>query len=239
MPQFDRIASQYARSSWVQQHLFNQVQSLYPELPGTPCIIDLGCGSGTNTAKLAQRYPKAHSIGYDHSQAMIQHAQAAYPAMSFTSAYATLPQADFISSHGLFHWLDNAAIDAMLSPLCGPHTRGLIHTFGPRTFLEFAQVCRTQGIRLPAQSFRTDYGPAFTPIAQTITHCLFPSVMALLRHMQNTGVTEPWHYQPVAIRRRWTRGFIQQLESVYQALYGGIQVTYQLLSFSYTPSEGS
>ncbi len=39
-------------------------------------IVDLGCGPGTTTAMLAQRWPAAHIVGIDNSAEMIAHAQA-------------------------------------------------------------------------------------------------------------------------------------------------------------------
>lgn len=38
-------------------------------------VVDLGCGPGTTTARLSERWPNAHVLGVDNSAAMIAHAR--------------------------------------------------------------------------------------------------------------------------------------------------------------------
>ncbi len=44
--------------------------------PGPSEVVDLGCGPGTTTATLLQRWPRAHVVGIDSSSAMIERAAA-------------------------------------------------------------------------------------------------------------------------------------------------------------------
>lgn len=51
----------------------------YIELPDSPTVLDLGCGTGKLLDRLAQQFPTLHGIGVDLSPAMIAQAQAQNP----------------------------------------------------------------------------------------------------------------------------------------------------------------
>jgi len=44
--------------------------------PGPKRVVDLGCGPGTTTAQLLERWPEATVVGVDNSEEMIAHARA-------------------------------------------------------------------------------------------------------------------------------------------------------------------
>lgn len=44
--------------------------------PNPKRVVDLGCGPGTTTAQLLDRWPEAHVLGVDNSEEMISHARA-------------------------------------------------------------------------------------------------------------------------------------------------------------------
>jgi trans-aconitate 2-methyltransferase len=46
-------------------------------------VVDLGCGPGNSTELLARRYPSAHVIGIDNSEAMLAAARKRLPAVTF------------------------------------------------------------------------------------------------------------------------------------------------------------
>ena len=46
-------------------------------------VVDLGCGPGNSTELLAARYPAAHIVGLDSSQAMLAAARERLPALVF------------------------------------------------------------------------------------------------------------------------------------------------------------
>lgn len=74
-------------------------------------ILDLGCGSGQLTAKIAEA--GAHVIGIDLSPDMIAQARANYPQIEFSVADATsfrLDQpVDAVFSNAVLHWVKDAA----------------------------------------------------------------------------------------------------------------------------------
>ena len=71
-------------------------------------VVDLGCGNGALTAKLAQAGFKV--LGIDASAAMLEEARKNHPELSFKEADALSfhleEPADVIFSNAVFHWID-------------------------------------------------------------------------------------------------------------------------------------
>ncbi|MGN1104665.1 MAG: class I SAM-dependent methyltransferase [Candidatus Coproplasma sp.] len=76
--------------------------------PQGSLVVDLGCGTGALTNKLAQR--GYNVIGIDASKQMLNRAKAAYPDLRFIHAdalsFTLKQQADVIFSNAVFHWID-------------------------------------------------------------------------------------------------------------------------------------
>lgn len=73
-------------------------------------VVDLGCGPGTQTARLCDRWPDAQVIGVDSSPAMIQRASAlAGPRVAFEladlRAWDGGAGADVVVSNATLHWV--------------------------------------------------------------------------------------------------------------------------------------
>jgi len=75
-------------------------------------VVDLGCGDGRLTARLAARNPHGHTIGLDASPAMVEHARTAHagiPGLEFHQADARSFQikspADALVSSATLHWV--------------------------------------------------------------------------------------------------------------------------------------
>lgn len=46
-------------------------------------ILDIGCGPGNSTHRLAEQFPNADILGVDYSEDMLKKAQATYPELKF------------------------------------------------------------------------------------------------------------------------------------------------------------
>lgn len=83
------------------------VLSLIGAAPGS-FVVDLGCGNGALTEKLAQRGYRV--LGVDASAQMLETARELHPSLSFMLADATAfeleEKADVIFSNAVFHWID-------------------------------------------------------------------------------------------------------------------------------------
>lgn len=68
---------QYARFEDARTRPLRDLLARVPRLPrARPRIADLGCGPGSPTGLLADRWPAAHITGYDNSPAMLERARA-------------------------------------------------------------------------------------------------------------------------------------------------------------------
>lgn len=74
-------------------------------------VVDLGCGTGHLTARLAERWPAAEVIGIDQSPEMLARAQAEHPDITWIHAdiatWEPTNQVDVIFSNAALHWLDD------------------------------------------------------------------------------------------------------------------------------------
>lgn len=74
-------------------------------------IVDLGCGTGTVTALLRERWPHAHLVGVDNSAAMLERARTALPDVSWKLAdlaqWSPEAPVDLLVSNAALHWLDD------------------------------------------------------------------------------------------------------------------------------------
>jgi trans-aconitate 2-methyltransferase len=101
-------------------------------------VYDLGCGTGSITRLLAERWPDAHITGVDDSAAMLT--QAAQPSSAIQwvleglASWRPEAPADVIFSNAALHWLPQhrtlfPALAAMLAP------GGILAVQMPRNFL--------------------------------------------------------------------------------------------------------
>ena len=93
------------------------------ETPGI--IYDLGCGTGSGTVILKERWPGAQVTGVDSSESMLERTRSLEADVSWQhsdlNAWEPSAPADLIFSNAVFHWLDDhhtlfPRLMAMLAP---------------------------------------------------------------------------------------------------------------------------
>jgi trans-aconitate 2-methyltransferase len=72
-------------------------------------VYDLGCGTGTATRLLRERWPAADIAGVDNSSAMLRRAAEQMPIHADLVAWRPSLQADLIYSNAALHWLPEHA----------------------------------------------------------------------------------------------------------------------------------
>ena len=87
-------------------------------------ILDLGCGLGNSTRKLAEKFPTADILGIDSSEDMLKKARRDHPDLSFKclrvpDEICNLKDFDLIFSNACIHWIPNhkALIPALFDKL--------------------------------------------------------------------------------------------------------------------------
>ncbi len=93
------------------------------ESPGV--IYDLGCGTGSGTVILKERWPAAHVTGVDSSESMLEMTRSLEASVSWQhsdlNTWEPSAPAHLIFSNAVFHWLDDhhalfPRLMAMLAP---------------------------------------------------------------------------------------------------------------------------
>lgn len=106
-------AAAYARRSGLQEAMAQEALALL-DLEGSERVLDVGCGDGRITAKIAARVPRGAVVGVDSSRDMIAFAMnhagpALQPNLRFEVADArSLPfreEFDLVVSFNALHWL--------------------------------------------------------------------------------------------------------------------------------------
>jgi trans-aconitate methyltransferase len=100
-------AQEYSDNFSFVYHYGEDVLKLLDICPGDT-VIDLGCGNGALTMRLAEG--GAHAIGIDASEEMLSMARCDHPVLDFRQADAlnfTIEKpADALFSNAVFHWID-------------------------------------------------------------------------------------------------------------------------------------
>lgn len=74
-------------------------------------VVDLGCGTGGLTARLAERWPNASVVGIDSSAEMIERARGDHPQLTWhvgdITAWEPEEPIDVVYANAALHWLDD------------------------------------------------------------------------------------------------------------------------------------
>jgi len=163
-------ASEYFRQSQLQEVLADEQLALL-SFSSSECILDVGCGDGKITAKIAARVPDGFVLGIDPSHDMIAFANSHFGLpewrnLRFAVAdVRNLPyrnKFDLIVSFNALHWVpeQERALRSMRRAL-KPEGRATLRLVpaGPRKSLEdvIQEVCATQRWRESFQGFPMPY----------------------------------------------------------------------------------
>lgn len=109
----DWNAEAYAENSSAQESWGTQLHGKL-DLHGDETIVDIGCGDGRLTARLAARVPRGRVVGLDSSPSMVEHARTAWSGignLEFRQADARSfhleSTVDALVSNAVLHWLED------------------------------------------------------------------------------------------------------------------------------------
>nr|WP_284041319.1 methyltransferase domain-containing protein [Halomonas olivaria] len=181
---FSRAAPRYDALASAQRHIGETLWQMLP--PGASSLLDLGCGTGYWTQRLALRYPHAHVTGVDIAPGMLEHAQARYgPQIEWRQGDAALmpfggDSFDVVFSNLAIQWCrDSGAVMSELQRVLVPGGQAHITTLLPGTLAEVATAWQRPEALLQ------------TPDAHELKHVITHSGLTLV---QQTTEWRRFHY---------------------------------------------
>lgn len=235
---FERAFHSYPQTARVQAHISQKLFQLWQQHQTDTInrLLELGCGTGNLSRLLAQTLPSGCQIYLNDLCA-----DAASTLSLFPDAYRTeflhgdmqtidLPnQLDTVISASAIQWTANpiALLHKLLTHL-RPQGWLVVSSFAPQHFHQFRKLTGI-GLHYPSLD---DYRQQLQnhcqiKILQSENHTLhFPDFIALLRHLQQTGVSG------TQTDFRWQKQHLAALQVAYQQQYGdanGLPLTYQPL----------
>lgn len=160
-------AKDYAKNSSAQFQWADELMTRL-NLSGTESVLDIGCGDGKITAKLASKLPFGHVTGIDSSSEMIRLARRNFPgthhsnltfeqqdARNFSPAFPV----DIIFSNAALHWvIDHRPVLACMHAALNPGGRILLQMGGKGNAADFITIVDSLTARRPWKPYFDGFG---------------------------------------------------------------------------------
>jgi len=205
-------------------------------------ILEIGCGTGTYTARLFGRYPDAAITAVDISKPMLNIAEEKLKGTGVVFIEADGENLslnrhfDLVTANASFQWF--AGIDAAVrrfSDMLEDGGRICFSIYGPETFKEFRETLKEylgRETRLSsskfaeAESLKKELGRCFSDIEliERSYNREFPSLLDFLRDIKFSGTRGSGLESEV----RLGRYMLSDLEKIYIKKFGKIKVTHQV-----------
>ena len=242
---FSRAAATYERWSPVQQQVGRKLLEQLPKTPIPQRILEVGCGTGSFTALLSQRFPQTDILALDLSPAMINEARtrSLSPQVRFQVADISQTESwqngnpfDLVVANASLHWLADmgGGIHTLAQSL---RTAGQLHfaCFGPQTYQELGAVLQASDPKAPTLAsadfpsriqIESWLHTVFQDVSINTRHHqeTFDSLLTLLRTIKYSG-TQGCHTR----HWRFTRSSINQMETLYRQQYKAVTASYEIL----------
>lgn len=234
---FNRAAPGYQKLAIAQQYMGELLWQARPQ-ESPQQMIDLGCGPGHWTARLAAHYPDAQVLGVDLSPAMLHQARGCYPSLAWIQADAALlPLAsasqNLVFSNLAIQWCPNSKqLFREIHRILKPGGRALISSLLPGSLMEISQAWQEAGVASRVVDFvpLVDYQQAlqeagFQEIQLEARQEVFyyPTSRDLLQSITGVGASGGAGY----LSKSQYRAIHQKLEELRTS--AGLPLTYQLL----------
>ncbi|PXX97439.1 methyltransferase domain-containing protein [Halomonas sp. LBP4] len=237
---FSRAADRYERLAHAQQAMG---EALWARLPArAERVLDLGCGPGHWSARLADRYgPDCRVTGLDLAPGMLEVARARHAArarwLCADAAALPLPAAslDLVFSNLAIQWCpDLEAVLAELRRVLRPGGRALINTLGPGTLAEVNEAWSRPGQPAALLAFRSRErhlaaarlaGFAGVSVEAATRRFHYPDLAAVMASIKGVGAQ-------AARGERLARADLARARQRFEALRepDGLPVSYRLLT---------
>jgi len=238
---FSKNAHSYDRYSKVQSYCADELSRFLDDAKFRS-ILEIGCGTGTYTARLCEKYPDANITAVDISRPMLDLAKSRLSgkAVVFVEADGEkiLPRErfDLVTSNVSFQWFQG--LSSAIFRFSDILTKGgtlCFSIYGPETFREFGEVLKSflgKGVRLSSSEFASRdsvekvLGKYFQglEIRENIYVEEFPSLLDFLKDVKLSGTRGAG----LGGRVRLGRWMLNDMEKMYIKRFGKIIVTHQV-----------
>ncbi len=239
---FSRYAHCYDRYAQVQNRCAERLIALVRG-KAVDRIVDVGCGTGTYTARLRAEFPHADITAVDISPEMIAMARARLPdsGVEFIVADARNlcfeKTVDLITSNAAFQWLEDLEpVLRQYKGMLNENGRVVFSLFGADTFQELSTVLSLaygKDVPLSSRSFfpRRCLQELMRRVfsACQIQEEIMPEEFSGVRDLLNTIKYSGTAGQGILRKGLLTPRFIDRLETVYRREFGGVVATYHIL----------
>ena len=256
--QFNRASSTYDCHADVQRVMANQLLCSLGSRPGElKSVLELGCGTGYLTAKLAEAFPAARITAVDLAPEMVKVARhkVRAPSVEFLVADAEVhrwePNSfDVIASNATVQWFESTE-GAMRSLAEALRVGGLMlhSTFGPGTFQELNTVLdeiegpQVRGLSLASpnrwEAILRAAGLRGVGCRQSMVTRHYPGLLYFLQAVKGSGAS----FEPNRNPARWSRyRTLKEVVRRYEERFSspeGVIVTYELVEVSGTRNDSS
>ncbi len=210
------------------------------------CILDLGCGTGTYTQALLERFPKAQITAIDISSEMIKVASDKFHSKNITFITEDAETVklkdgfDLITANASFQWFGN--FKETVSKYSSNLSRGgalLFSMFGPDTFCELSKalsvLLREKSVissdkflkKEKIKGILNQYLKNIT-LEEKIYRQKYSSFASLLKNIKYSGTRG----SGAGRKNLWTPKIMNDLEKVYRDKFpsqtGEVEATYQV-----------
>ena len=242
---FSAAAKSYHEAATFQAEIAQQVIDLLPARLQPGRVLDVGCGLGALLQLARRRWPEAHLVGLDLSEAMIEHAKPRFgkdPRLAWAVGDAARYQAkpfDAMVSSSSLHWVK--PLPPALQHLVTLLKPGGWLAAGLMTDGTFGELRASRAVVAPHKQAPGRL-PSFDEIRQAVkslpgcrVHLAreqswivhYPGAHALIRRLHDMGVTGGDISQGrVPLTRRELADLIAHYDRSYARPGGGVNVTY-------------
>lgn len=243
---FDRAADSYDAAADLQRGVADELLERLATVRITPSrIVDLGCGTGYPTRRLAKMYRSAEVIGVDFAHAMAARtARGRWPRRGPAALCADMRRlpladasADIVFSNLAFQWIDDLpALFTEMRRVLRPDGVLMFSTFGPDTLFELRQAWAAVDAAVHVNEFPDMHdigdavlGAGFKDPVMDVDRIRrgYADVRALMRELKSIGARNAASGRP---RGLLGRSRLARLEAAYPAVEdrGEVIATWEL-----------
>lgn len=190
---FSRSAPDYDRHALLQKEmadgLLDKLRGLNPK-----AVLDVGCGTGYLTRKLAEMFPRAEALGIDIAPGMIEVANRQKRSnLRFSvgdgEGMKEREKHDLVVSNASLQWMDAEKVFRGVHKILKPGGRFAFTTFGPRTLRELKESGFRVNHFLSAKELKQIIGNKFAAMSvqSAIASQKFKNIKELICHFKEVG----------------------------------------------------